>query len=222
MLQIDDRSLAEACAATKKPASWSHRTGGKRRRAHHAARGPAAARQACRTSAPSAVVRTTMVRRAFNRLSDVPAQLFYFSDDMDELRKCQQCPTRRCWQPISLCCCGAGPIQQRHHPRPGAANNARLQAFLDSSSYVRVRSATEPTSQVAQTGILMAMLQRYDEVQAVMLPTLGPERRASCRSSCRSPWQDRPRAAGADKSRPMSTQAKIVYRDEDKRWSRRR
>src|SRR5207302_1395718 len=33
------------------------------------------------------VVRTTMVRQAFKRLSDVPTRLFCFSDDMDGLRK---------------------------------------------------------------------------------------------------------------------------------------
>src|SRR5918993_4628623 len=33
------------------------------------------------------VVRTTMVRQAFRRLSDVPSRLFAFSDDMDGLRK---------------------------------------------------------------------------------------------------------------------------------------
>ena len=33
------------------------------------------------------VVRTTMVRRAFAEVSDIPARLFVFSDDMDGLRK---------------------------------------------------------------------------------------------------------------------------------------
>ena len=33
------------------------------------------------------VVRTTMVRRTFQRLSDIPTRLFAFSDDMDGLRK---------------------------------------------------------------------------------------------------------------------------------------
>ena len=33
------------------------------------------------------VVRTTMVRQAFQRLSDMPTRLFAFSDDMDGLRK---------------------------------------------------------------------------------------------------------------------------------------
>src|SRR5215475_4806229 len=33
------------------------------------------------------VVRTTMVRQAFQRLSDVPTKLYCFSDDMDGLRK---------------------------------------------------------------------------------------------------------------------------------------
>ena len=33
------------------------------------------------------VVRTTMVRRAFEAVSDIPTKLFAFSDDMDGLRK---------------------------------------------------------------------------------------------------------------------------------------
>ena len=33
------------------------------------------------------VVRTTMVRQAFQRMSDIPTRLFCFSDDMDGLRK---------------------------------------------------------------------------------------------------------------------------------------
>src|SRR5690554_3402230 len=33
------------------------------------------------------VARTTMVRQAFQRLSDIPARLFCFSDDMDGFRK---------------------------------------------------------------------------------------------------------------------------------------
>src|SRR5215475_13587616 len=33
------------------------------------------------------VARTTMVRQAFRRLSEVPSRLFAFSDDMDGLRK---------------------------------------------------------------------------------------------------------------------------------------
>ena len=33
------------------------------------------------------VVRTTMVRQAFQRLSDIPTRLFCFSDDMDGMRK---------------------------------------------------------------------------------------------------------------------------------------
>ena len=33
------------------------------------------------------VVRTTMVRHAFQRMSDIPTRLFAFSDDMDGLRK---------------------------------------------------------------------------------------------------------------------------------------
>jgi lysyl-tRNA synthetase, class I len=44
------------------------------------------------------VARTTMVRRAFEALSDVPTRLLCFSDDMDGLRKVpSNVPNRRRW-----------------------------------------------------------------------------------------------------------------------------
>ena len=60
--------------------------------------------------------------------------------------------------------------------------------------------------------MLLAMLQHYDDVQAVMLPTLGEERRDLFDLPA-DLAQDRPRAAGAGVRRcPAGT---IVYRDED-------
>jgi lysyl-tRNA synthetase class 1 len=42
------------------------------------------------------VVRTTMVRQAFQRMSDIPTRLFAFSDDMDGLRKVPGTTTTPC------------------------------------------------------------------------------------------------------------------------------
>src|SRR5258708_6534319 len=78
------------------------------------------------------VVRTTMVRQAFHRLSETPTRLVAFSDDMDGLRKV----------PDNV----PNPEMLRQHlcrpltsiPAPfgsnesfGAHNNARLKSFLD-------------------------------------------------------------------------------------------
>ena len=66
------------------------------------------------------------------------------------------------------------------HPSFGAANNARLRAFLDSFGFeYEFQSATDWYKSGRFDKMLLAMLQHYDEVQAVMLPTLGEERRAT-------------------------------------------
>src|SRR5690606_35008123 len=78
------------------------------------------------------VARTTMVRRAFETLSDIPTRLLCFSDDMDGLRKVPgnvpnrealaadlNLPLTRVRDPFGT------------HESFGAHNNARLRAFLD-------------------------------------------------------------------------------------------
>jgi lysyl-tRNA synthetase class 1 len=63
------------------------------------------------------------------------------------------------------------------HPSFGAANNARLRAFLDSFGFeYEFQSATDWYKSGRFDPMLLAMLRHYDEVQAVMLPTLGEER----------------------------------------------
>src|ERR1700750_2015649 len=61
------------------------------------------------------VVRTTMVRQAFQRLSDIPTRLFAFSDDMDGLREV----LTKVPDPFGT------------HESFGHHNNAMLRAFLD-------------------------------------------------------------------------------------------
>jgi lysyl-tRNA synthetase class 1 len=125
------------------------------------------------------VVRTTMVRHAFQRLSDVPTRLFCFSDDMDGLRKVpdnvpnKEMLARHLGKPLTAVPDPFG----NEHPSFGAANNARLRAFLDSFGFeYEFQSATDWYRSGRFDKMLLAMLQHYDEVQAVMLPTLGEER----------------------------------------------
>ena len=127
------------------------------------------------------VVRTTMVRQAFQRLSDVPARLFCFSDDMDGFRKVpDNVPNREMLaqhlgKPLT-----AVPDPFGTHASFGEHNNARLKAFLDSFGFeYEFQSATEWYRSGRFDSMLLSMLNHYDEVQAVMLPTLGEERQAT-------------------------------------------
>ena len=124
------------------------------------------------------VVRTTMVRQAFRRLSNVPARLFCFSDDMDGLRKVpdnvpnKEMLAAHLGKPLT-----AVPDPFGTHESFGAHNNARLNAFLDSFGFeYEFQSATDWYKSGRFDPMLLAMLRHYDEVQAVMLPTLGEER----------------------------------------------
>ena len=128
------------------------------------------------------VVRTTMVRRAFQRLSDVPTRLFCFSDDMDGLRKVpdnvpnKEMLAQHLGKPLTSV---PDPFSNEYESF-GAANNARLRAFLDSFGFeYEFQSATDWYRSGRFDKMLLAMLRHYDEVQAIMLPTLGEERRAT-------------------------------------------
>jgi len=127
------------------------------------------------------VVRTTMVRQAFRRLSDVPSRLYCFSDDMDGLRKVpdnipnQELVAAHLGKPLSRI-----PDPFGTHESFGAHNNARLQAFLDTFGFdYEFKSSTELYTSGAFDQALLRVLACYEEIMAIMLPTLGPERRAT-------------------------------------------
>ena len=125
------------------------------------------------------VVRTTMVRQAFRRLSDIPTRLYCFSDDMDGLRKVpenvpnQAMMAEHLGQPLT-----SVPDPFGEYDSFGAHNNARLRRFLDSFGFgYEFQSATELYRSGRFDEALLKVLAHYDEVMAIMLPSLGPERR---------------------------------------------
>jgi len=129
------------------------------------------------------VARTTMVRNAFRALTGDhwPTRLIAFSDDMDGLRKVPDgvpnpemlredlhLPLTKVRDPFGT------------HDSFGAHNNARLRAFLDSFGFeYEFMSSTEQYRSGRFDATLLRMLERYDAVMAIMLPTLGEERRAT-------------------------------------------
>ncbi len=130
------------------------------------------------------VARTSMVRHAFRVLTEgkVPARLLCFSDDMDGLRKVpDNVPNQELLQhyigrPLTEV---PDPFDEGF-PSFGAGNNARLRAFLDRFGFdYEFASATEYYRSGRFDATLLRMLAAYDEVKEIILPTLGPERRAT-------------------------------------------
>ncbi|MGF1607219.1 MAG: lysine--tRNA ligase [Rhodothalassiaceae bacterium] len=126
------------------------------------------------------VARTSMVRHAFQILAPgVPTKLVCFSDDMDGLRKV---PTNVPNQDVMAAHLGKPltgvPDPFGTHDSFGAHNNARLQAFLDRFGFdYDFYSATDCYRSGRMDATLQKILAHYDAVIAVILPTLGPERR---------------------------------------------
>src|SRR6201997_972152 len=130
------------------------------------------------------VARTTMVRHAFRVLTDdrIKTRLIAFSDDMDGLRKVpDNVPNREMLaehlgKPLTRV---PDPFSNEF-PSFGAANNARLRAFLDRFGFdYEFASSTDYYASGRFDESLLKMLAAYDTVMAIILPTLGPERRAT-------------------------------------------
>jgi lysyl-tRNA synthetase class 1 len=129
------------------------------------------------------VVRTTMVRRAFEGLTGgrYRTRLICVSDDMDGMRKVpDNLPNQEMLEGYLQKPLTSVPDPFGTHGSYGAHMNARLQAFLDSFGFeYEFRSATELYRSGAYDEMLLRAAERYDAIMAVMLPTLGPERRAT-------------------------------------------
>ena len=128
------------------------------------------------------VVRTSMVRHAFKTLMPaVETRLFTFSDDMDGLRKVpDNVPNQDVIRPHLGKPLTSIPDPFGTHDSFGAHNNARLRTFLDSFGFqYEFKSATDCYKSGMFDQALLRVLERYDEVIDVILPTLGPERRAT-------------------------------------------
>jgi lysyl-tRNA synthetase class 1 len=128
------------------------------------------------------VTRTTMIRQAFGRIApQIPTRLFCFSDDMDGLRKVpdnvpnKEMLAQHLGKPLTRV-----PDPFGSHASFGQHNNARLKSFLDTFGFeYEFKSATECYQRGVFDDALKAVLRHYDAIVSVILPTLGPERRAT-------------------------------------------
>ncbi len=129
------------------------------------------------------VARTTMVRNAFRVLTGdaVRTRLIAFSDDMDGLRKTpdnipnREMIGRHLGKPLTQV-----PDPFGEYDSFAAHNNARLRRFLDQFGFeYEFMSSTEAYRSGRFDAALLRTLECFDEVQAIMLPSLREERAAT-------------------------------------------
>ena len=127
------------------------------------------------------VVRTTMVRHAYEALTGQKTRLVCFSDDMDGFRKIPDNVPNHEMLAAHL----NMPLTKVKDPFGtalsfGEHNNLRLQAFLDSFGFdYQFMSSTGCYLGGKFDAALLRVLEQYDAIMNIMLPTLGPERQAT-------------------------------------------
>jgi lysyl-tRNA synthetase class 1 len=126
------------------------------------------------------VARTSMVRHAFRVLTDdkVKTRLVAFSDDMDGLRKVpdnipnKEMVAQHLGKPLTRV-----PDPFGTHKSFAEHNNARLRNFLDQFGFeYEFMSSTACYTTGRFDQALLKVLQHFEEVMAVMLPSLREER----------------------------------------------
>ena len=126
------------------------------------------------------VARTSMVRHAFRVLTGdkIKTRLIAFSDDMDGLRKVpdnipnKEMVAQHLGKPLTQV-----PDPFGTYPSFAEHNNARLRAFLDHFGFdYEFVSSTACYKSGRFDSALLNVLRHFDEVMAVMLPSLREER----------------------------------------------
>ena len=124
------------------------------------------------------VLRTTMIRRAFEVISDIPTRLICFSDDLDGMRKVpDNVPNRdmllaNVQKPLT-----SVPDPFGEYESFGHHNNAMLRRFLDTFGFeYEFISATEFYASGRFDATLRLAAERYDAIMKIMLASLREER----------------------------------------------
>ncbi|MGR3628848.1 MAG: lysine--tRNA ligase [Sulfitobacter sp.] len=125
------------------------------------------------------VLRTTMIKRAFEEISDIPTKLVCFSDDLDGMRKVpgnvpqQDMLKEHMHKPLTVV-----PDPFGTHESFGHHNNDMLRRFLDTFGFeYEFYSAREFYRSGQFDEVLLRACEKYDEIMAVMLKSLREERR---------------------------------------------
>ncbi len=122
--------------------------------------------------------RTSMVMYAFKMISDIPCKMISFSDDLDGFRKVptnvpnQEMLAKYLEMPLTVV-----PDPFEKFASFGEHNNNRLINFLDSFGFsYDFYSSSKCYKSGMFNKALLRVLEKYDEIVKVILPTLGAER----------------------------------------------
>lgn len=125
------------------------------------------------------VVRTVMVKKAFEKLCDIPTKLICFSDDMDALRKVpenipnQLVVSKHIGKPLTDVIDPYGEQKSFGHYM-----NAKLRSFLDQFGFeYEFYSATECYKSGMFDYMMIKTIEKYDDIMQLMLPTFRAQRR---------------------------------------------
>ena len=124
------------------------------------------------------VARTSMIRRAFQEISDIPTRLICFSDDMDGMRKVpENVPNPEMLREHLQRPLTSVPDPFGQYESFGHHNNAMLRRFLDTFGFeYEFISATDFYKSGQFDTILLRAAERYDAIMKVMLKSLREER----------------------------------------------
>ena len=125
------------------------------------------------------VARTSMMINALNHIKKINHELITFSDDMDGLRKVpENIPNdeilkKNLGKPLT-----AIPDPFKKFNSFGEHNNEKLKAFLNKFNFKYIfKSSTDNYKTGVFNNSLMRVLEKYDEIMNIILPTLREERR---------------------------------------------
>ena len=124
------------------------------------------------------VARTTMIRRAFEVISDIPTRLICFSDDVDGMRKVpENVPNQEMLRQYMQIPLTGVPDPYGAFDSFGHHNNAMLRRFLDTFGFeYEFISATEFYRSGRFDDTLRLAAERYDAIMGIMLASLREER----------------------------------------------
>ena len=124
------------------------------------------------------VARTTMMVNAINQIIDIPTEIITFSDDMDGLRKIpdnvpnKEILEKNLHKPLT-----SVPDPFKKYKSFGEHNNEMLKKFLNQFKFnYTFKSSTDTYKKGLFNDALLLVLEKYEQIKDIVLPTLGKER----------------------------------------------
>ena len=124
------------------------------------------------------VARTTMVVHAIKQIIDIPTEIITFSDDMDGLRKVpENIPNKKILEENLNKPLTSIPDPFNKFKSFGEHNNEMLKKFLNKFKFSYIfKSSTETYKNGIFNNALFLVLENYEKIMEIIIPTLGKER----------------------------------------------